>query len=116
MSRWTLTPAAVAAAAAIAPAAARDDPVRRGRTGAAPDLATVAAAGIPGFDTSGWFGLLAPAGTPGGVIADLAGAATAPAKAPEVIARCARCESGGSPKGVLGVRASDIAMWSRLAA
>ena len=68
VSRWTLTPAAVAAAAAIAPVAARDYPVRPGRTGAAPDLATVAAAGIPGFDTSGWFDLLAPAGTPGEVI------------------------------------------------
>src|SRR5205085_5840465 len=34
-----------------------------------PDLPTMAEAGVPGFDISTWFGLLAPAGTPPGVIA-----------------------------------------------
>jgi len=34
-----------------------------------PDLPTMAEAGLPGFDISTWFGLLAPAGTPADVIA-----------------------------------------------
>jgi tripartite-type tricarboxylate transporter receptor subunit TctC len=34
------------------------------RTGVAPDLPTIAESGLPGFDTSLWFGLLAPATTP----------------------------------------------------
>jgi tripartite-type tricarboxylate transporter receptor subunit TctC len=34
-----------------------------------PDLPTMAEAGVPGFDISTWFGLLAPAGTPAAVIA-----------------------------------------------
>ena len=34
-----------------------------------PDVPTVSEAGIPGFENSGWFGLMAPAGTPKDVIA-----------------------------------------------
>lgn len=39
------------------------------RSKLAPDLPTMAEAGVPGFDISTWFGLLAPAGTPAEVIA-----------------------------------------------
>jgi len=39
------------------------------RSKLAPDLPTMAEAGLPGFDISTWFGLLAPAGTPQEVIA-----------------------------------------------
>src|SRR6516225_936057 len=31
------------------------------RASVAPDLPTISEAGLPGFDTAGWFGLLAPA-------------------------------------------------------
>ena len=41
------------------------------RTAAAPDLPTVAEAGLPGFEISAWYGMLAPAGTPGAVITRL---------------------------------------------
>ncbi|MBK7794046.1 MAG: tripartite tricarboxylate transporter substrate binding protein [Betaproteobacteria bacterium] len=39
------------------------------RSKLAPDLPTLAEAGLPGFDISTWFGLLAPAGTPADVVA-----------------------------------------------
>ena len=39
------------------------------RSRLAPELPTMAEAGVPGFDISTWFGLLAPAGTPPDVIA-----------------------------------------------
>jgi tripartite-type tricarboxylate transporter receptor subunit TctC len=43
-----------------------------------PDLPTIAEAGVPGFEVSGWFGVLAPVGTPTGAVArlraDIAGA------------------------------------------
>ena len=39
------------------------------RSKLAPELPTMAEAGVPGFDISTWFGLLAPAGTPPDVIA-----------------------------------------------
>jgi len=39
------------------------------RSKLAPELPTMAEAGLPGFDITTWFGLLAPAGTPADVIA-----------------------------------------------
>ena len=38
------------------------------RSKLAPDLPTMAEAGVPGFDISTWFGLFAPAGTPAAII------------------------------------------------
>ena len=38
------------------------------RTGASPELPTIAESGLPGFETAVWFGLLAPAGTPRDII------------------------------------------------
>lgn len=38
------------------------------RTSAAPELPTVAESGLPGYETSVWFGLMAPKGTPKDVI------------------------------------------------
>src|SRR3989475_10608788 len=37
----------------------------------APGLPTIAESGLPGFEMSGWFGTVAPAGTPAPVIAKL---------------------------------------------
>src|SRR5262244_1654189 len=42
------------------------------RAGIAPDVPTMAEAGLPGYDIGLWFGLLAPAGTPRDVIDKLA--------------------------------------------
>jgi len=39
------------------------------RSPLAPELPTMAEAGVPGFDISTWFGLLAPAGTPPDIVA-----------------------------------------------
>ena len=36
-----------------------------------PDVPTVAEAGLPGYDSTGWFGLVAPAGTPDAIVARL---------------------------------------------
>ena len=36
-----------------------------------PEVPTVAEAGLPGYDSTGWFGLVAPAGTPAAVVARL---------------------------------------------
>jgi tripartite-type tricarboxylate transporter receptor subunit TctC len=38
------------------------------RSATAPDIPTVDESGVPGFETTSWFGLLAPAGTPPAVI------------------------------------------------
>src|SRR5665647_1384167 len=54
------------------------------RTSAAPNLPTVAESGLPGFDTSLWFGVVAPAGTPRPIIDKLAGAINEALKNEEV--------------------------------
>ncbi len=41
------------------------------RTPLAPELPTIAEAGVPGYEASGWYAVLAPAGTPAPVIARL---------------------------------------------
>ncbi len=52
---------------------------------AAPKIPTMAEAGLPGFDTSVWFGLMAPAGTPQPVIDKLAAATLAALSDDEVV-------------------------------
>jgi tripartite-type tricarboxylate transporter receptor subunit TctC len=41
------------------------------RSSAAPDVPTMAEAGLPGYDFSSWFGVLAPAGTPHDIVVRL---------------------------------------------
>src|SRR5712691_10021355 len=56
------------------------------RPSIAPDLPTMAEAGMPDFDTSIWFGLMAPAGTPRDIIDKLARAMGDALKSSEVLA------------------------------
>ena len=51
----------------------------------APELPTIAEAGIKDYDTRIWFGLVAPAGTPEAVIRKLAGALEQAQETPEVV-------------------------------
>ena len=41
------------------------------RTRTAPELPTIAESGVPGYETGGWFGLIAPGGTPKAIITRL---------------------------------------------
>jgi tripartite-type tricarboxylate transporter receptor subunit TctC len=59
------------------------------RSPAAPDLPTIAEAGLPGFQAVQWFGLAAPAGTPADIVAKLHAAVSAALDDPDVKARYA---------------------------
>jgi tripartite-type tricarboxylate transporter receptor subunit TctC len=89
------------------------------RASAAPDLPTIAESGIPGFDTSGWFGLLAPAGVERDIVERLARATNESAKSPDVIAALRPqgfdMELGG-PEEFAAFLRSDLEKWSRVAA
>src|SRR5262249_19348816 len=55
------------------------------RLTALPDVPSMAEVGFPGFEMDTWFGLLAPAGTPGPIVATLNAAFVKAAHAPEVV-------------------------------
>jgi len=52
-----------------------------------PDVPTFAEAGVPGFEATGWFGIVAPAGTPNDVIARINAAFVAALKDPAIVER-----------------------------
>ena len=41
------------------------------RSSVVPELPTISESGYPGFDVTGWFGLIAPKNTPGPIVAKL---------------------------------------------
>ena len=59
------------------------------RVPAAPDIPTIAEAGVPGYESLQWYGLLAPAGTPKDIIARLHKETVAALRTPEITARLA---------------------------
>ncbi|HSN39361.1 MAG TPA: tripartite tricarboxylate transporter substrate binding protein, partial [Burkholderiales bacterium] len=54
------------------------------RTMALPNLPTIAEAGLPGYEVSGWYGLVAPAATPKAVIARLHSVAQMALRQPDI--------------------------------
>ena len=57
------------------------------RSSTLPEVPTIAEAGLPGYDAVNWWGLIAPAGTPPGIVARLHREITAIQRAPEVVKR-----------------------------
>src|SRR5580704_1449781 len=55
------------------------------RASIAPDVPTMAEAGLPGYDLGLWFGLMAPAGTPAPIVDKLAQATNAALKSSDVV-------------------------------
>ncbi|WP_372623749.1 Bug family tripartite tricarboxylate transporter substrate binding protein [Falsiroseomonas sp.] len=87
------------------------------RATAAPDLPTMAEAGVPGFTSSVWFGLVVPSGTPEPVIARLSAAARAALANPDVARQLAA--NGfeileGGPAELRQLIAAETAKWARV--
>jgi len=59
------------------------------RSGAAPDLPTIAESGVPGYEATAWNGLLAPAGTPKDIVEQLNKAVNETLAQPDVAQRLA---------------------------
>lgn len=57
------------------------------RSAAVPDLPTISEAGLPGYDATAWYGILAPAGTPKAIIAKLNAELNKGIKQPDVADR-----------------------------
>jgi tripartite-type tricarboxylate transporter receptor subunit TctC len=87
------------------------------RAGALPDVPTVAESGVPGFDASAWFGLVAPAKTPPAVLAHLQSEVAAILAMPDVQKRFTElgAESGTVAGAAFGsFLAEERRKWSRL--
>ena len=82
-----------------------------------PDLPTIAESGVPGYENSTWFGLLAPAGTPPAVVSRLNAELVKISKSADVIERLAPDggESVGStPEQFVRLIATETARWGKL--
>jgi tripartite-type tricarboxylate transporter receptor subunit TctC len=87
------------------------------RLAALPDTATVAEQGYPGFETSQWYGLNAPAKTPPAVIKRLADEAAKAVKSPAVAERFAvdNAEAiGSTPQEYAEFIAKEQARWKEV--
>jgi len=87
------------------------------RSPALPDTPTIAESGLPGFEASSWFGVLAPAGTPPAIIARLnaeIGAWLASAEAKEKMLALGANIGGGSPEDFARHIAAETAKWQKV--
>jgi tripartite-type tricarboxylate transporter receptor subunit TctC len=88
------------------------------RTAVAPDLPTMVEAGLPGFETGLWFGLIAPAGTAKEIVDKLNRAGNDALKADEV-AKALTPQGidlvGGSVDDFAGFLASEMKRWATVA-
>jgi tripartite-type tricarboxylate transporter receptor subunit TctC len=87
------------------------------RSPAVPDVPTVAEAGVPGYDSGAWFGLVAPANTPKDIVNKLSRETARILKLPEVSARLADLGAeavGGTPEQFGAHIKAEIAKWAKV--
>ena len=82
-----------------------------------PDVKTIAESGVPGFETSTWYGLLAPAGTPRVIVDRLNGEVVRILKLPDVRERLA-AEAyelpADTPDQFAGIIKSELTRWAKV--
>ena len=93
---------------ALATTGAKRDP-------ALPDLPTIAEAGVPGYESGVWFGIMVPAGTPKDIIAKLNAETVKGAKSPEFVKRMTDLGYNvipGSPETMTEMIRTELARWT----
>ena len=87
------------------------------RVNAAPNLPTMAEAGVPGLDLSDWAGILVPAGTPSEVISRLSQEISKVVNSPELRQRWVGQglePKVATPSELTVVIKSDVDKWTRI--
>ena len=87
------------------------------RSAALPDVPTVAESGLPGFEASSWFGLLAPAGTPAAIVAKINADGNKWLDSPdarEKLAAQGAIAAGGSPADFAKHIGTETAKWAKV--
>lgn len=88
-----------------------------GRSGALPELSTIAEQGVQGFESGSWFALFAPAGTPKEIVEKLNAETIKALNEPEVRAALTAQGAepgGGSPEALTTLVKDDIEKWSKV--
>jgi tripartite-type tricarboxylate transporter receptor subunit TctC len=87
------------------------------RANVAPDLPTISEAGLPGYDTGVWFGILGPAGTPTPIIDKVSKATNDALKDPETL-KALHAQGldalGGSPDDFARFIKNETERWARV--
>jgi tripartite-type tricarboxylate transporter receptor subunit TctC len=86
------------------------------RSAQAPNVPTVGESGFPGFNTTSWWGLMAPAGTPKAIVDRIAaevGKATKDAKIVAQLNNFGVDPVGNSPAEFSAMIAADIELWAK---
>jgi tripartite-type tricarboxylate transporter receptor subunit TctC len=87
------------------------------RAPALPDVPTIAESGLPGFEASSWFGVLAPAGTPAPIVAKLNAEVNKWLQSPEgkeqLLAQGAEV-AGGSPEQFVAHIRAETDKWAKV--
>ena len=84
------------------------------RDPALPELPTMSEAGVPGFETSVWFGLTVPAGTPKAIVARLNAEAVKAARAPEFVRTMSKLGYSimvSTPEEMAAMLKEEIELW-----
>ena len=87
------------------------------RSGAAPDIPTVAESGVAGYDAASWFAFLAPAATPRSIVTRLNTEAMKTLQAPEArdaLMRQGMDPAGSTPETMDAHLRTEIAKWTRV--
>ena len=87
------------------------------RTPLLPDLPTVAEAGLPGYFVTGYFGVLAPTGTPAAVVGRLNGEIVKALRSADVqstLAAEGAEAAGGTPEEFAVLLKSEVAQWAKV--
>ena len=87
------------------------------RSSVAPEIPTIAEAGVPGYAVVQWFGLLAPAGTPRDIVARLHSATVQTLQDPQVKQRFLDDGAdtvGNTPDEFAAIIRADLAKWGKV--
>ncbi|SMP70140.1 tripartite tricarboxylate transporter substrate binding protein [Noviherbaspirillum suwonense] len=87
------------------------------RSAAAPDIPTLAEAGLPGFEAVSWFAMFAPANTPAPVVNKLQAEISKILKSPDISKKLLDLgldPSGSTPAELAAYQKSEIAKWSKV--
>jgi tripartite-type tricarboxylate transporter receptor subunit TctC len=87
------------------------------RAPALPDVPTIAESGLPGFEASSWFGILAPAGTPAPIVAKINAEVNKWLQSPDakeqLLAQGAEA-AGGSPEQFVAHIRAETDKWAKV--